>query len=577
VPACSPGAAMDIMAHATTRAGGPITSGAPSKRGIDRMRLSKAWALSGALLLCAMSGVAAAKKQEAPTAQLAATHGYVVVSFPKGLGLPPSVLYAPGAVAEPELARFVGVADGKPTEARLQPRPGESNAWGVWLPAGEYRMSGWGAQEWETDARFQVQAGRITDLGSLLVLDVGGYELQVVPVANADLDPVAQRAAKELGPLLSDPQPLQWTPPTKPLPVIVREAPYGNTGLLGALDNKKRFRRNLPDEVASLHNQPSNEALLRQLKSLTPPFGIARGTTADGTAYFPADFGVVRVRKADGTWSSRDTGTLARLHTVAVRNGTLLAGTDTGRVLFSPDDGASWKQAVRMGEGEAMLDISRVGERWMLSTTHYVATDKGAIAADEIRVYAASKDDASDAALEHTFKLGKIQGMMFWFGRAEGAADAYFVNLPDGLQRFDAKSGQWSKVAISDPVTSFRIDATGRVVTAFKMGGFSGKSYVSHDGGVTWKTRARPFLGYNDAMFDADDVGHAFRIEMGPQTERWEMHTYDAAEDKWSRVNFLPIRCRPLHSAGVPDMCITTGLDVYALRDGTWQLDFDAL
>lgn len=537
------------------------------------MRWKMKGALLCALLSCALSGTVSAKKPAAPTPQLAATHGYVVVSFPKGLGMAPRVLWQNEGAPSP--VRFQR-ADGTGESIGLEQRQGEILSYGAWLPAGEYRIAKWGIDDWKQDARFDVRAGRITDLGSLLVVDVGGYAIQVVPAPkSAALETSAERAAQQFASVLADPQPLGWTPPTTPWPLIERDAPYGTAGLLGALENQKSFDRNRPDAIASLRDQPSNDALLRQLKTLTPPIDIGR-IAPDGTAYFPADYGVVRVRKPDGTWISRDTGTLERIHVVAVRDGALLAGTSTGRVLYSADDGATWTQTGRTGEREMMTDISRVGDRWFLAATRWVDHEKAGANTVAIRIYTATRDDASDLTLLREMPFGK-KVPVFWIGRAQGGSDAYFVNMPDGLQRYDAATGQWAKASIPDPVSSFRIDDTGRVVTAFKLGGFSGRAYVSHDGGLTWKARARPFLGYADAMFDADDTGTAFRIEFGPKTERWEMHAYDAAKNEWARVNFLPVRCRPVRTgAGAPALCVTTGFDVYALRDGKWQVDFDA-
>lgn len=539
------------------------------------MHLPQGWLLSCALLLGVVSGDVFAKKPPAPTPQLAATHGYVVVSFPKGLGLAPRIPYANAPYSSPVGFKRL---DGAGKVIGVGQRPGEILAYGAWLPAGEYRFAEWEYDEWGEGTRFEVKPGRITDLGSLLVVDIGGYALQVIPApAMTPLENSAARAAKQFAGLIVDPQPLAWTPPTTPLPVIQRESPYGDGGLLGSFENQKWWDRNRPDNVASLHDKTSNDALLRQLKTVAPPADIGR-IAPDGTAYFPADYGVVRVRKSDGTWSSLDTGTLERISVVAVRDATLLAGTITGRVLYSGDGGATWVQSARMDEREMITDISRVGDRWFLAGTHWVDADEGAPGGktDAIRIYAATREDASDATLLREMPFGnKIPA--FWVGRAQGNGDAYFVNMPDGLQRFDAKTQQWTRAAVPERVSSFRIDDTGRVVTAFMMGGFSGRAFVSHDGGLTWKKRARPFLGYSDAMFDADDTGTAFRIEFGPKTERWEMHAYNAAEDEWGRVNFLPTRCRPIRTgAGVPAMCVTTGYDVYALREGKWQVEYDA-
>lgn len=530
------------------------------------------------VLVALVSAPAVAKKKPEPAPEvLAPTHGYVFADLPKGTAGALSVQRL-GTEADPVI---------------LWPRDGEEvqRTVGGWLPAGEYRIASYDGIGYGQDTRIEVQAGRVTDLGTLIPVTAGGYNVVLLPVREDEHERDVDAAVKQFANVLADPAPIRWTPARPPAPGKVGVGPSDIPGG-GVLENmlagaiaRDAFKKNTPDAIPSLHDVASIPEFQRLAKQFAQPTTDGQADGA-GRVYFPAPLGAIRVREQDGTWSAIDTGTFARIASVHAEGDTLLAGTDDGRLMRSNDRGTTWTLASRLPADQAIIDIAHAGDQWFVTTESYKRTEVAAYTFNNdiaaVRVYTAPDADLSTTTLLHTLAYepsNKWGAMQMQKPRAHMTKDAYFVMGGDGVHRFDLATRTWRRVPTpKGKIASFRFDATDTTMVAYGTGTMVSKVFLSRDAGESWQTLPKPSIGYREMTFDADGRGYAFRIDFGPKTERWEVEEYNATTGgDWERTSFLPIRCRPMRvGAGTPALCVTTGSDIYALKDGKWVMEFDA-
>src|SRR6266705_4210578 len=132
-------------------------------------------------------------------AELAATHGYVFAHVP-GTGS-----------SSTKSARSLRDNAEYPLPAR-----GEADAYGRWLPAGEYTLSGWTAPGGGPYPSFTVKPGRLTDLGTFFTFPVGGYDTVIVTVRHPEVDGHVKTAIDEYRPYLVSAETIEWMPQAPP-------------------------------------------------------------------------------------------------------------------------------------------------------------------------------------------------------------------------------------------------------------------------------------------------------------------------------------------------------------------------
>ena len=146
--------------------------------------------------------------------ELRGTHGFVHATLLRGL----------------QSVTLKGAAD---YNLRRQPENG-ATAFRLWVPAGEYDIDGMAGRDGGRYTPVTVVAGRMTDLGGLARMEIGGYEIVTLPVRHPELDAERQKALQALRPHLRDATPIEWRP-TAP-PAAVRPAtPPTNLGLIADL------------------------------------------------------------------------------------------------------------------------------------------------------------------------------------------------------------------------------------------------------------------------------------------------------------------------------------------------------
>jgi len=527
------------------------------------------------LLLAALllSLPVAAKEPPQTPAQLVATHGYVHVGFPKGGG---------------QVLTVAPVGKGRQqqidTPATAVP-VGNAQAFGKWLPAGRYKVVQWGPLHWNAGPEFEVQAGRVTDLGDLAAFDVGGYATVLLPLQHAEHAGGLQAATQGFASLLKDPSPVAGGITQVQAPINTNQ---GSTGLGLIADLLLAYDRkvNKPSTREALKNARDPAEFLRLARAVTVPLQDEPARLADGTLLFPADLGQLRKRTPDGQWSSVGIDTLRQILAVEADDGRLLAGSDDGRVRESRDAGATWAEVKAFARDEAVIDIDHDGTRWVVTTTQtfddptaprssgLLAMAKGAPSV-RLRVYTGTGGDLGDLAVSKTFVISP-KDQIGWLGaRGQLVGGQYYVLVGNSLQRLDLAGGTWTTITPGERVSSHRVDVASGVITALWSQGAFSKVHVSTDQGTTWAAIGRPPYIIFDVQMDGLDKGWASRLNMNAFSSNWETYTYVPAARDWVRSGEAPFQCRLMRvSPDDPTFCITPDASVLAMRDGKWEVEF---
>ena len=522
-------------------------------------------------LLLAMP--AAAKEKPQVPAELAPTHGYVYVGFPKS--------GVDALIVSPLAGGQEFKIDTPATAAPLA----DAKAYGKWLPAGAYRIVGWGALKWEQGPQFEVQAGRVTDLGNFMGVNVGGYQLVLVPIPHPEHAGLVAAATQPFASLLKDATPLAFES-SAVSPAMTLGQPATGLGLVADLLLAYDRKVNKPSTLQALKGAKTNDEFLRILRTMTPPLQDEPARLADGTLFFPADYGQVRKRAPDGVWSSVGMDTLRQILSVEQVDGRLVAGSDDGRLRESRDGGTTWAEMKALGSLQSILDIDHAQGAWVVTTTEkfddadaprgggLVAAAKGSPSI-RLRVYVGHSDDFSDLAPSKEFTLAP-KDQVGWLGARGQLRDGrYYVLAGTALQRLDVASNQWKTITPGPRISSHRIDPKTGVLTALWSQGAFSKVHVSSDQGDSWTPIGRPPYIINDVQMDSASEGWASRWNMNAFSGVWETYTFVPGKNDWNKSGEAPFNCRLMRIApDLPILCFAPDTSIFSLRDGKWEAEF---
>lgn len=521
--------------------------------------------LLAAALAVALAGCASGPAPRQDAEQLRATHGFVRVTLP---------LASPGSRL---MLRSLG-------DRREHPLPQDESlgraVFGAWLPAGEYEIAGLYRQDGGPYQPLTVSAGQMTELGGLIPVAVGGYEVITVPIRHSEIAEDAARTIDRLAPHLRNRKPVEWAPDAVPQATRMA-APSTNLGLVADLLMAYERHANKPPLSQQLKRQTSASGLYRMALLGIPPQTDDPAVDDKGTLYFGAALGQVRVRAPDGRWGTIDTGTLDSITAVATSGRKLAAGTWHGALRTSEDGGLHWTRGVSVNGGETVLDIDRIGSRWFVLTARLKRLPHlpGTHETGRLSVYTSTRDDLSDLSLLRQFDAAGGQPLPLHFlpkGHVSGGL--YLVNGAEELPRFDTATMQWSDVKLPHRASTLHVSSEARVLTAtYNMGAFS-KLHVSTDDGVTWMRRDTPSYPIYDVRFDSPAQGLATRWNMGAFSSTLEFMRYDAAQDRWQRTHEAPPGCvRVLRDAAhVQRYCLTSGGSILSHTGADWAVEFAA-
>jgi len=519
---------------------------------------------AGAALV--LQGCASAPEPAQMPDQLRSTHGFVRASLPPAGNVLPLV--------------FRAMEGGSQYHLRYQPDMGRDNT-GVWLPAGDYEIVDMVPASGGKYPPIHVERGRITDLGALVTLPLGGYEYATLAINHPEADAQLKAATDKLKPYLSQAEPLTWSTAAPPKASTLT-SPSTGLGLIADLLIEYERHVNKPPLKQRLKDAKSADEMLRLALTAIPPQTDEPGVDADGALYYGGALGQVRKRAVDGTWSNLDTGTLQTITAVEADGKRLLAGTSAGKVCASEDGGRTWREVAALDALETIVDIDRVGERWIVIASRQVPHPQNAAIQliSQWKIYGALGADLAGLALLREATLSSPE-MPTWgmAVRGQAVADAYFVNTFSDLLRLDLPTMQWSSVKPpQSAISRFTPSSDGHVFTAFQAQGAFSKLHLSLDQGKSWRPVDTPPYTVFDVHFQSADKGQASRISMGAFSSKYEFMTYDPSKDSWTKTFEAPEGCvRLLRDANNEQrFCLTSGGSILDHSRGKWVAEFAA-
>ncbi|RAN81820.1 hypothetical protein B5P43_08895 [Bacillus sp. SRB_336] len=488
----------------------------------------------------------------AATGSTSSTHssdeGYVFASMPKGGNPDISVTSVQGG-RKYDLGTLVGT---------------KIPSAGMWLPAGDYTISAWNGQDFGPYPSFHVEAGRLTDLGALVSVDVGGHKFVVLPLRLEQEASAIAPILANLRPSLTSGQLVPWNPRGIPQP-LKYPTRMVDLGVIANLITRYGQRLNTPPLREQLLKVPDAASFFAVIKESSPPLPQAGVADDQGNLYYGADFGQVRRRSPDGQWKAFDTGVLAKV-TVIVRHGAaLVAGYDDGSIRQSNDGGLSWHQVTSLDCANSVVDLSWSGTRWLATSVDMSLDANTFVHAGKFCFYASSGDDMTGLT-----KIKEMQSsvpIMTVPPHAVVSAGNYWAAVPPDLMRLDLKSMTWSRAVLPGPIEGFDVSANGGVISAFHAQGMFSKLYVSRDMAMTWEKAKSPHYVVRDVVFNDAGQGVAVRSQVGMFLLKLELYKSDSFGKSWTIRQKLPEECLYLidDPRRMPQSCVTRGGSIISI------------
>lgn len=523
------------------------------------MNVFKAMALLGAAMALAGCATAPQKSEE-----LAATHGFVQVVVPH-LGS----------------AAPIGVRSTTSSTLHYLPPVAEADGSvrGMWLPAGQYRIGSWLRSGVSDMPQFEVRARRLTNLGTVLPVALGGREMTLLPVQDANAQRMAAQTAQRLRQHLADQEALSWRVAQVPKPFVI-DSGYSGLGLVADLITLYVEHLNQTPISTRLRQAKTPEELLAVAKEAAAPATKEPAVDDQGRLYYGAALGQVRVRTPAGAWSSLDAGGLRTITAVEWRDGMLMVGDEAGDIRSTRDQGRTWTKLASLGPRTVPTDIDRIGSRWIVLAADHRASDNQLMhLVNRISVHVATRDDLGDLKQiwEATTKDMHLPGPN-WNGlRGASTEKAYLFPAFHDLMRLDAAGSEVRRVPAPVRATGVHAFPNGTATAFYAMGAFS-KLYVSADHGNTWTAINEPSLVIDDVIFETPQRGLVARWPMAAFTPRVVFQAYDAATKTWSKEELGPEPCRLVlqDARKLPNFCVTGGGSVLHRSAKRWGVEFSA-
>jgi photosystem II stability/assembly factor-like uncharacterized protein len=403
------------------------------------------------------------------------------------------------------------------------------------LPPGRYRVSrfetiGLNFKRWvdipSAFGTFTVQAGQLTDLGTLVYVPSGGAKVLFARTSSeADTRELVAAAYPKLAATVLQRPILEWDTSAN------------------AADLAKGFAA-MRARVAPINNP------------LVAP---------SGAVYAGSALGQVLARSDQGAWRQFDTGTAREILTVTEDGPAILAGGEEGFLVRSADSGRSWQRLTSPDRG-AILHIVRRPNAGLMLVSLYERT---------LTVWEQSGESwqqRNEFPFERSFNTSTAQAP-----HVVSNERRLYVALPNGvIHAFGFADGQWQRYEA--PFSLLTLATAGDLLYGYGIK-FTSSLWISEDGGKSWRdldTSRRA----GAPVFSDPSTGYVIYIKEVFAAKMSVQMTRDGGRT-WKETGDLPeaaargvIVLRPMvvHPDGPTLLVFSVNGAVYSTRDlgATW-------
>jgi len=309
-------------------------------------------------------------------------------------------------------------------------RKGRIETLHAWVPPGDYQLTSWNGAKFPAYKSFRVLTRRVIDLGTLIPTQIGNYKFVVLPLREADMElSVAMLRAAYPG-SLNDTVALKWNPATMPPPLT--QPGYHPGGFIPDLIVHYARKLATPPVNTGLSNSKSISNFLSIAEKESPPLTHIGVSDGEGSLYYGAALGQIRVRRPGGHWSSINTGVIHQVTAIGWDGKTLVAGYDNGSIRASDDHGAHWSSVTTLRSGDPVMSLSWTGQRWIAETfdsLQYVANSLGG---KHVAIYA-----SKDSSLNDFTKIYGINNSRSFNAGVQLLGDNYYLGTTYKFVRLD--------------------------------------------------------------------------------------------------------------------------------------------
>ncbi|MCS3805677.1 hypothetical protein HNO92_003182 [Chromobacterium alkanivorans] len=433
---------------------------------------------------------------------------------------------------------------------------------GLWVPAGDYELPDMLSKESKGYPPIVVSAGGMTDLGGLVVFDIGGYEKVMLPVHNQQTADNAAGAKLINSSYLGSQDLKSWSPEAIPSPIPVKFKPT-DLGIVGDLLQAYSLEVNKPSSNKPLREMKNIRTFYKAAVSGLPPV-TSEGKYDDlGNLYFGADLGQIRIRSKSGDWSSMDTGVFAPITTLHVGVDGLVAIAKGGGIYREKQK--VWKKVAQLPGNLTSFDIQKTELGWIVAAGNIEVKNPKTSPLDGsegglIRFPSLSKvvifEVGNDFNVIRPVKNLEFDDVVLYSPLSGAYYDGkYFLNVVDDLLLYDVRRKDWKSIKPSHSLTRFYLDKKTKMLTAYLSMGVFSKLSFSTDLGSTWTSLERPGLLVQDVAFKTPERGYALKMEQSLFSSTIQLLKYQMAENNWKVVSqSSPGLCRATISDEAKEM-----------------------
>jgi len=447
-------------------------------------------------------------------------------------------------------------------------------SYGLWLPAGQYTLSKWSGYALKDYAAFTIAIGRVTDLGSLLPVNIGGHELVVLPIRHPEFSSYVNSMTKQFSSELRSLTPLTWSMNTVPTPITLTANSSG-LGLIIDLINVYAHEAVKPSINSKLKILKDIPEFLDLALSSTPPNIMEPAKDAENNIYYGANLGQIRVHQSKGGWRSLNTGTLQKVTSVSINNNKIYAGSIDGKLRVSSDHGENWT-LLREFKNQAISSIKKVPQGWMIITARHnnysdifdtflnIKSTQLWFSNDDFNVLKKLKQTAisKDSYLPIQLNGVYVNG-------------SYYAHIYPDLVRVNPETLTVTTLKIPSEISYFSVNDNDDFLSITKAQGIFSNLYISTNQGGKWKEINTPPYQAMQVYFSAPKQAAATRWSAGAFSSSIQILKYDASEDLWTLVNEAPDGCKKLlwldHK---PSYCVMRGGSILGLKENKWIVEY---